>query len=121
VPEMNGCPAIEKFDAHEVTFASGKAVLTAAGKKELDLVVNYMTTHQGVSVKFDGYTDNTGSDKVNNPLSEKRAEAAKAYLVSKGIADSRIATEGHGSADPVADNKTAAGKAKNRRVEARVQ
>jgi outer membrane protein OmpA-like peptidoglycan-associated protein len=121
VPEMNGCPAIEKFDAHEVTFATGKAVLTAAGKKELDLVVNYMSQHQGVSVKFDGYTDNSGSDKVNNPLSEKRAEAAKAYLVSKGIPDSRIVTEGHGSADPVADNKTAAGRAKNRRVEARVQ
>jgi outer membrane protein OmpA-like peptidoglycan-associated protein len=121
VAAMMGCPAIEKFDAHEVTFATGKSVLTAAGKKELDLVANYMNTHQGVNVKLDGYTDNTGSDKVNNPLSASRAESAKKYLVSKGIADSRITTEGHGSANPVADNKTAAGKAKNRRVEATVQ
>ena len=121
VPEMNGCPAIEKFDAHEVTFASGKSVLTAAGKKELDLVANYMTTHSGVSVKLDGYTDNTGSDKINNPLSVNRAEAAKAYLITKGIDGSRITTDGHGSSDPVADNKTAAGRAKNRRVEVHVQ
>jgi outer membrane protein OmpA-like peptidoglycan-associated protein len=121
IPEMMGCPAIEKFDAHEVTFATGKAVLTAAGKKELDIVVNYMTTHPNVRVKLDGYTDNTGTDKVNTPLSEKRAAAAAAYLSSKGIDASRISSEGHGPADPVADNKTAAGRAKNRRVEVKVQ
>jgi outer membrane protein OmpA-like peptidoglycan-associated protein len=121
VAEQKGCPAIEKFDAHEVTFASGKAVLTAAGKKELDIVVNYLASNSKVNVKLDGYTDNSGTDKVNNPLSEKRAEAAKAYLVSKGVDAGRILTEGHGSSNPVADNNTKAGKAKNRRVEVTVQ
>jgi OOP family OmpA-OmpF porin len=66
-----------------------------------------------------GYTDSTGKEKANRVLSEKRAESVKAYLVGKGIEANRIATSGKGSANPVGDNKTAAGRAKNRRVEIR--
>lgn len=121
VAAMMGCPAVENFQANEVTFASGKSVLTATGKKELDLLVQYMQKYNTVSAKLSGYTDNTGSDKINTPLSEKRAEAAKAYLVSKGIDEGRISTEGLGSTNPVADNKTAKGRALNRRVEMTVQ
>lgn len=121
VAAMLGCPAVENFQANEVTFASGKAVLTAAGKKELDLLVDYMQKYNTVSAKLTGYTDNTGTDKINLPLSQKRAEAAKAYLVSKGIEEGRITTEGLGSANPVGDNKTSKGKALNRRVEMSVQ
>ncbi len=121
VAAMRGCPALEEFQAHEVTFASGKSVLTAAGKKELDIVVNFMQKHPEVKVNLDGYTDNTGTDKVNNPLSANRADAAKKYIVGKGIDESRINTTGHGSANPVADNKTAAGRAQNRRVDVVVQ
>jgi outer membrane protein OmpA-like peptidoglycan-associated protein len=120
VAEMKGCPAID-YQAHEVTFATGKSMLTAAGKKELDLLANFMNNNPNVNIRLEGYTDNTGTDKVNMPLSEKRAESAKAYLVGKGIAESRIGTAGHGSGDPVADNKTAAGRAKNRRIEVTVQ
>lgn len=121
IAAMMGCPAVENFQANEVTFASGKAVLTASGKKELDLLVEYMQKHNTVVAKLSGYTDNTGSDKINNPLSQKRADAAKAYLVSKGIDESRISTEGLGSANPVADNKTIKGRALNRRVEMAIQ
>ena len=67
-----------------------------------------------------GHTDSVGSDAYNQKLSVKRAEAIKAYLVSKGIEKNRIYTEGKGEKQPVADNKTAEGRAKNRRVEIEV-
>jgi outer membrane protein OmpA-like peptidoglycan-associated protein len=102
-------------------FQSGKAVLLTAGKKELDVVADFLNKNPNVKVSIEGHTDNSGSDKVNQPLSEKRAEAAKAYLVSKGIAADRMVTSGYGSTQPVADNKTAAGKQKNRRVEIKIQ
>jgi OOP family OmpA-OmpF porin len=67
-----------------------------------------------------GHTDSVGSDAYNQKLSVRRAEAIKAYLVSKGIEKNRIYTEGKGEKQPVADNKTAEGRAKNRRVEIEV-
>jgi OmpA-OmpF porin, OOP family len=67
-----------------------------------------------------GHTDSDASDAYNQKLSVKRAEAVKAYLVSKGIAANRVYTEGKGESQPVADNKTKEGKAKNRRVEIEV-
>jgi outer membrane protein OmpA-like peptidoglycan-associated protein len=120
VPELKGCPRID-FQASDVTFASGKAVLTTSGKKELDVVADFLNKNTGVKVSIEGHTDNTGTDKVNQPLSEKRAAAAKAYLVSKGVSADRMVTSGFGSSQPVADNKTAAGRQKNRRVEMKIQ
>jgi OOP family OmpA-OmpF porin len=67
-----------------------------------------------------GHTDSVGSDVYNQKLSVKRAESVKAYLVSKGIEKNRIYTEGKGEKQPVADNKTTEGRAKNRRVEIEV-
>jgi len=95
--------------------------LLAHGKAVLDTVVAYLNRNQGVTVTVDGYTDNTGTDKINNPLSIKRADAAKAYMVSKGIAADRLITAGYGSKDPIADNKTAAGRKKNRRIEIKIK
>jgi outer membrane protein OmpA-like peptidoglycan-associated protein len=103
-----------------VLFQSGKATLLPAGKKELDVLTNFLNKNPNVNITLIGYTDNSGTDKINEPLSVKRAESSKAYLVSKGIDAGRIQTEGHGSHDPVADNKTKAGKAKNRRIELKV-
>jgi outer membrane protein OmpA-like peptidoglycan-associated protein len=120
VPEMKGCPAID-FQASDVTFQSGKAILTTAGKKELDVEADFLNKNSGVKVSIEGHTDNTGTDKINQPLSEKRAEAVKTYLASKGVAADRMTTSGFGSSQPIADNKTAAGKQKNRRVEIKVQ
>jgi outer membrane protein OmpA-like peptidoglycan-associated protein len=76
-----------------------------------------MTKYPDVKIRLDGYTDNSGTDKVNEALSVKRAEAAMQYMVSKGIDAGRISAEGHGAANPVAENKQAAGRAQNRRVE----
>ena len=64
-----------------------------------------------------GHTDNTGKQEKNQALSEARANAVKAFLVSKGISENRLTAAGFGPDQPVADNKTAAGRAKNRRVE----
>ncbi|HCC85771.1 MAG TPA: hypothetical protein DEQ06_04115, partial [Porphyromonadaceae bacterium] len=68
-------------------------------------------------VKIYGHTDSTGSDAINNPLSQRRAESVYNYLLSKGVSGSRMVSEGFGSTQPVADNNTAAGRAENRRVE----
>ncbi len=118
--ENAGCPMIG-IKSYQIVFRSGSAVLLPNGQTVLDIVVTYLNNHPSVNVSLTGYTDNTGNDKINQPLSEKRAESAKAYLVSKGIADSRMTTAGYGSTNPVADNKTAAGRTKNRRIEIRVQ
>ena len=67
-----------------------------------------------------GHTDSIGSDAYNQRLSVRRAEAIKAYLVSKGIEKNRVYTEGKGKSQPIADNRTAEGRAKNRRVEIEV-
>jgi outer membrane protein OmpA-like peptidoglycan-associated protein len=120
VPELRGCPRID-FQASDVTFQSGKAILLTAGKKELDVVADFLSKNPSVKVSIEGHTDNSGSDKINQPLSEKRAAAAKAYLVSKGIAEDRMTTSGYGSSQPIADNKTTAGRQKNRRVEIKIQ
>ena len=121
VAEMKGCPKIANFQSYKVTFTSSSSTLTANGKKELDKVVDYLQKNGDLKVKLDGHTDNTGSDKVNEPLSAKRADAAKKYLVGKGVNADRITTEGHGSTMPVADNKTKNGKLQNRRVDVTVQ
>ena len=120
VAAMMGCPAID-YTAHEVLFQSGKATLLPVGKKELNNLVNFLNNNPNVKITLEGHTDNTGTDKINDPLSVKRAESAKTYLVSKGIDESRIETTGYGSRQPIADNKTKEGKAKNRRIELKVQ
>ncbi|MEP7236941.1 MAG: OmpA family protein, partial [Ferruginibacter sp.] len=68
-------------------------------------------------VQIDGHTDSQGGDDYNQKLSDERAASVKAYLMSKGIAEGRLSSAGYGESKPVADNKTAAGRAKNRRVE----
>ncbi len=70
---------------------------------------------------MDGHTENTGTEKINKPLSLKRANSVKAYLFSKKIAADRLLTDGFGSSKPIGDNKTTKGKTANRRVEFRVQ
>ncbi len=119
IAELLGCPRPD-FKAENVLFSSGKAVLVASGKKELDVIVDYLKQYTGFNVMAEGHTDNTGDEKFNQTLSEKRAAAAKDYLVSKGVDASRIATSGKGESEPVADNKTAEGRKKNRRVQFRI-
>ncbi len=120
----NGCPELGKqynFDNKKVLFVTGSSVLTKGSKVELEKVVKAMNEYPTLKLYVEGHTDNTGSDKINKPLSLKRASSVKAYLFSRKIAADRLLTEGFGSSKPIADNKTAKGKTANRRVEFRVQ
>jgi outer membrane protein OmpA-like peptidoglycan-associated protein len=115
IAELRGCPR-PAFKAENVLFSTGKATLVARGKQELDILVPYFVENTGVNVTIEGHTDNTGNAALNQKLSEQRAAAAKAYLVSKGIDASRMTTIGYGATKPIADNKTAEGRKMNRRV-----
>lgn len=98
-------------------FRSNRFDLGPATKAELRDLIVYLQTHTASTVSITGHADSQGSDEINNSLSLKRAEAAAAYLKSKGISDTQIHTAGLGSQKPVATNKTEAGRARNRRVE----
>lgn len=114
-------PATEKVSfAADAFFDFDKAVLKPEGKAKLDDLADKV---KGITLEVIiavGHTDSVGSDAYNQKLSEKRSEAVKAYLTSKGIEASRVYTEGKGKKQPVADNKSAEGRAKNRRVEIEV-
>jgi len=112
--------------ASKVTYAADaffdfdKSVLKAEGKAKLDGLVDKIKDIKLEVVIAVGHTDSVGTDAYNQKLSLRRAEAVKAYLVTKGIEKNRIYTEGKGERAPIADNKTSAGRAKNRRVEVEV-
>jgi len=123
-----GCPVIapeviEKINlaAKNIFFATGSAKLLAKSYASLDNVVKILKDNPSYKVDIAGHTDTTGTQEKNHVLSHDRANAVKAYFVSKGIDESRITAEGYGSDRPIASNKTAAGKAKNRRVEMTVR
>ena len=101
-----------------VNFKTGSDSLTAESSKQLDELVKVLTAFSKVSVKVVGHTDNQGNPAANLKLSDARAKAVKAYLVSIGkVAGARIATAGMGDKQPIADNSTEEGRAANRRVE----
>lgn len=95
-------------------------MLKPAGKATLDELAQLIKDINLEVVVAVGHTDSIGTEAYNLKLSERRAQAVKAYLVSKGIDASRIYTEGKGEAQPIASNKTAEGRAKNRRVDIEV-
>jgi len=114
-------PVAEKVTfAADVLFDFDKSVVKPEGKSKLDDLANKV---RGVNLEVViaiGHADSIGSDAYNQKLSVRRAESVKAYLVSKGIEPNRVYTEGKGEKQPVADNKTREGRAKNRRVEIEV-
>jgi OmpA-OmpF porin, OOP family len=119
-PAAAGAAATKVTYAADTFFAANAAVLKAAGKAKLDDLVGKVKAINLEVIVAVGHTDSKGSDASNQKLSVRRAEAVKAYLVSKGIEKNRVYTEGKGSKQPVADNKTAEGRAKNNRVEIEV-
>ncbi len=100
-----------------VSFDTGKADLKPELLPVLDSVARALAQHPELRAKAIGYTDSTGSDAVNLPLSQRRAGAVTQYLAGQGVASSRLSAEGRGAANPIGDNGTAEGRALNRRVE----
>ena len=125
-PAPAPAPAPQPPAATKVTYAADaffdfdKAVLKPEGKAKLDDLVGKVKDINLEVIIAVGHTDSVGTDTYNQKLSVRRAEAVKAYLVSKGIEKNRVYTEGKGEKQPVADNKTSEGRAKNRRVEIEV-
>lgn len=118
-----GCAKTEKIEfTLNVQFASGSAVVADEYKMDLEKLAEFLMKYPTVTAEIEGHTDNTGSEKLNFRISQKRAEAIRAYLVTKLKVDKkRLTAKGYGPSQPVADNATAEGRLKNRRVVAHVQ
>ncbi len=124
-PSSNfGCPVIAQavidkinYAAKNIFFATGSAKLLPKSFKSLNEVATIMAADKTLMLDIDGHTDSQGKPDKNQTLSDNRANAVKAYLATKGVDESKMTALGHGQDMPVADNKTAAGRAKNRRVE----
>jgi outer membrane protein OmpA-like peptidoglycan-associated protein len=122
--ENHGCPEIKeevkkKVDvaAHNIYFATGSFKLLPKSYKGLNDVVKILKDNPAMKLSIDGHTDNVGKPEKNQVLSENRANSVKNYLTGKGVDASRLIATGHGASNPIANNKTAANRQKNRRVE----
>ena len=100
-----------------VNFAFNSAELTSSAKTNLDKLATVLINNPDTNINIYGHTDNKGTAQVNQKISENRANSVKNYLISKGIASSRMITMGRGFSEPIASNDTDAGRAQNRRVE----
>jgi len=103
--------------SYSIEFETGSANIRPSSYKLLDEIFQSAVVAEGLKLGVYGHTDNNGSDAINIPLSEKRANAVKVYLLKKGLKEVRVEAKGLGSSQPVADNNTEAGRSKNRRVE----
>jgi OOP family OmpA-OmpF porin len=127
---VGGCAAMRKQPAAEAPasgtklaeitgpgFEPGKARLTDAGRMQVDEVARVLQEHPELRVSVDGHTDSAGSETYNQSLSQRRARAVANRLTEQGIAGDRLSVRGFGESRPVADNKSAEGRSRNRRVE----
>ena len=119
-----GCPVIDVIviervnkAAKNIFFATGSSKLLAKSYNSLKDVAAIMKEHPNYKIAVDGHTDNVGADEMNQKLSEDRASSVKQYLIGNGVDESRITSTGYGETKPIVDNKTAANRALNRRVE----
>jgi OOP family OmpA-OmpF porin len=122
--DQDGCPdevpaAIKKFSGviRGIQFARDKAEIFAGSKALLDEAAKVMKEFPDLRLEISGHTDTQGAREHNLDLSKRRADAVKTYLVEKGVDESRLPTRGAGPDEPIADNKTEAGRAQNRRIE----
>jgi len=106
-----------KFVTNNILFETGKATLKPESMEEIQKVADYMKKNPTARFEVQGHTDNQGSDKINDPLSQERAEAVVKALEGMGVDPFNLRPVGKGSHEPVADNSTEAGRAQNRRVE----
>ncbi len=117
VPLYDRLASEGKIVTYAITFETGKADLKPESMVEINRIAKLMKENSNLSFEVQGHCDATGSDKINDPLSQKRAEAIVAELVKLDIAKSRLTAVGKGSHEPIASNATDEGRAKNRRVE----
>jgi outer membrane protein OmpA-like peptidoglycan-associated protein len=107
----------DKLTIH-VNFDTNKSEIKKSELADLQKAEAFVRKYSTCKIEIDGYTDSTGNDKINNPLSERRAEAVQKWLLDHGAtASDHMTVKGYGSSNPVADNKTAKGRAENRRAE----
>jgi len=105
------------YAAQNILFVTGKYTLQSSSNKGLNEVVKVLEETPDLKISIAGHTDNVGNEASNLLLSQNRANTVKQYFIKKGISESRITVNGYGEEQPIADNKTAAGRTKNRRVE----
>ena len=124
VASNKGCPEVKKEirtlfkkALQGIQFESGKDVIKKSSNTILNQIAKVLIDNPTYIVEVQGHTDNVGKEEMNQVLSEKRATAVRDYLISKGVEEKRISSKGYGITKPVAPNTTAAGRAKNRRVE----
>lgn len=124
VAANNGCPEIKEevrkrvdVASRNIFFATGSYKLLAKSNKSLNDIVKLLNEDPNLKIDIEGHTDNVGKPESNKVLSEQRAGSVLNYFKGKGVDESRLLSKGFGQEQPVADNKTAAGKSKNRRVE----
>lgn len=101
----------------DISFDTGSAAIRPSLRPILDRFAQTLNENPATRVRIIGHTDSTGSDAINNPLSLDRANSARNYLVDRGVAASRIDTTGRGAREPISDNSSEAGRARNRRIE----
>jgi outer membrane protein OmpA-like peptidoglycan-associated protein len=101
----------------DISFDSGRYNIKANLQPVLNQFAQGLNSQPNTEVRIVGHTDSTGNDAVNQPLSVNRAQSTRDYLAAKGVDAQRISTEGHGAKQPIADNTSEAGRAKNRRIE----
>jgi len=101
----------------DVLFDVGKYDLRPATREKLARLSGIVLAHKGLQLDIEGHTDSTGSDDLNQTLSERRAASVQSYLVQQGLAADSVTAKGFGKTMPIADNSTAAGRQQNRRVE----
>jgi len=114
--DSSGCPQQGEITLVGVGFETNSDTLTAASRAVLDPVAANLKKYPELQIELQGHTDSVGADKYNLNLSQRRADAVRAYLLSQGVSASQIVARGYGEAQPVADNGTAEGRAQNRRV-----
>ena len=108
------------FVLDDCNFETGKSILQPESFTVLDELVAYLNRKDDQKIELGGYTDNVGSAASNLKLSQDRANTVRAYLLTKGIDPERVTAVGYGMKDPVEDNNTAEGRAKNRRTEVKI-
>ncbi len=128
-PKENfGCPILKEKDKAKVDkafknllFETGKAIIKTSSYASLDQLAQVLIDNPTTILSLEGHTDDVGDDESNLTLSQNRAEAVKQYLTNQSIDSNRISAQGYGETRPIADNTTAAGKQKNRRVEMKIK